>query len=522
MKTRNIAAVDLGASSGRVLLARFDGRTLDLQEVHRFPNRPVKLRGHVFWNILSLWDETVIGVRKARQIAGALDSIGVDTWGVDYGLVDTSGFLLGLPFQYRDHRTDGVMEQLLAHLSAEVLYQRTGIQLLPFNTLFQLVAHEQIQPGGLAHASRLLLMPDLLHSWLSGSLVSERTNATTTQCWDTLAGAWATDLLDQVGISTSLLPPVVEAGTILGEVLPEWRSEMGRAQVIAPATHDTGSAIVATPAKAGSNWGYISSGTWSLVGVELDHPVMTEAARVANFTNEGGAFGTIRFLKNVMGLWLLQECQRRWVEEGHRMDYETLMVDVDAVPAFAALIDPDDVRFLAPADMPDAINGYLMEHGQGPLSAPSAFARCIMESLVLRYCQVFEQIRYLTAVHVSEIHVLGGGAHNNRLNQWLADALALPVIAGPYEATALGNALMQLVGLSELHTLDEVRSIARNAPTRIYVPRQAERTAWQDAVQRFSALTAMQILCDTEGRAGLNESYPDLNEVLGPSRPSMD
>ena len=489
MKTRNLAAVDLGASSGRVLLARFDGQTLDLQEAHRFPNRAVLLRGHRFWNMLSLWDETLIGLRKARQLAGTLDSIGVDTWGVDYGLVDASGFLLGQPFQYRDRRTDGVMEQVFARIPRETLYRRTGIQLLPLNTLFQLYAHERQQPGQLSHAHRLLMIPDLLHSWLCGSLVTERTNATTTQCWDPVASRWATDLLDQLEIPTSMLPPVVEAGTALGELLPEWRGEFGPAQVIAPATHDTGSAIAAMPAATARNRGYISSGTWSLVGGELAQPLMSEAALAANFTNEGGVFGTIRFLKNVMGLWLLQECQRRWEAEGYNTDYETLLAGVDTVRPFAALIDPDDARFLAPDDMPAAINAYLVEHGQAPLAAPAAFARCIMESLVLRYCQVFGQMSALTGDIMNEVHVLGGGARNSRLNQWLADALVLPVVAGPYEATALGNALMQLVGLGELHTLEEVRTIAQSAPTRTFLPREAERAAWQEAARRYSAMT---------------------------------
>src|SRR6266702_2172515 len=247
MKTRTMAAVDLGAESGRVMLARFDGRHLNLEEVYRFPNRPVMLRGHRFWNILGLWDETLTGLRKARQVAGTLDSIGVDTWGVDYGLVDAHGFLLGQPFQYRDYRTDGVMEQVFAQVSRDVLYKRTGIQFLPFNTIFQLYAHEQMQPGELARAHRLLMIPDLLHNWLCGSLVIERTNATTTQCWDPIAGAWVTDLLDQLAIPTSMLAPVVDAGTSLGEVLPELRSDVGTARVVAPATHDTGSAIAATP-----------------------------------------------------------------------------------------------------------------------------------------------------------------------------------------------------------------------------------------------------------------------------------
>jgi rhamnulokinase len=379
MATRNVAAVDLGAESGRVLLARFDGSALSLQEVHRFPNRPVRLGGHRFWNILSLWDETLTGLRKARSMAGTLESIGVDTWGVDYGLMDGDGFLQGMPFQYRDSRTDGVMEQVFAQIPREVLYRRTGIQVLPFNTLFQLYSHEQMQPGALERAHRLLMIPDLLHSWLCGSLVSERTNASTTQCWDPLTEGWATDLLDKLALPTSILPPVVNAGTVLGEVLPEWRSDLGAARVVAPATHDTGSAIAATPIQLSGGWGYISSGTWSLVGVELSQPVMTVEAMAANCTNEGGIFGTTRFLKNVMGLWLLQECQRRWAREERAVDYETLLADVDTFPPFTALLDPDDPRFLAPDDMPQTINAYLPgsvpDRRTVPRSHPPAAAR---------------------------------------------------------------------------------------------------------------------------------------------------
>jgi rhamnulokinase len=290
-----------------------------------------------------------------------------------------------------------------------------------------------------------------------------------------------------------MLPPVVEAGTPLGELLPEWRADLGSVQVIAPATHDTGSAIAATPVQLSGGWGYISSGTWSLVGMELQQPVMMAEALAANCTNEGGVFGTTRFLKNVMGMWLLQECLRSWARAGHITDYETLLADVDAVPPFAALIDPDDSRFLAPEDMLAAITSYLVEHGQAALQAPAAFARCIMESLVLRYRQVFHQISELTGSGITSVHVLGGGARNARLNQWLADALDLPVIAGPYEATALGNALMQLVGLGELHSLQEVRAIAQNTSTQVFSPRTAQLAMWNEAAHRFSALVSIRV-----------------------------
>lgn len=492
MATRNVAAVDLGAESGRVVLARFDGRQVTLEEVHRFANRPIVVHGHRFWNILALWDEVLAGLRKSRQQAGSLDSIGIDTWAVDYALVDTHGLLKGQPFQYRDHRTDGVMERVWTRLPREQIYARTGIQLLPFNTLYQLVAHEELQPGELGQAHRLLMIPDLLHNWLCDSLVTERTNASTTQCWDPVAGAWATDLLAQLDLPSGMLPPVVEPGTILGPVLPALQNELGQARVIAPATHDTGSAIVSVPVSTTEGWGYISSGTWSLVGVELPEPLISSESLAANCTNEGGVFGTTRFLKNVMGLWLLQECQRQWERAGYITDYETLLSGIDSVPAFTALIDPDDPCFLAPADMPATINVHLLEHGQEPLQAPLAFTRCIMESLVLRYREVFQQISVLTQRSIQTVHVLGGGARNAYLNQWLADALDIPVIAGPFEATARGNALMQLVGLGELHALDEVRAIAQNTLTQVYEPRPMQHEVWEVAAQRFHSVISSQ------------------------------
>jgi len=487
MAARTMAAVDLGAESGRVMLARFDGRRLTLDEVHRFPNHPVIVRGHRLWNVLGLWEETLIGLRKARQVTGQFDSIGVDTWGVDYGAVNSEGLLRALPFHYRDHRTDGVMEEVFTRTPRETIYARTGIQFMPINTLFQLYAHHRQQPEELENAHRLLLIPDLLHSWLSGAQVSERTNATTTQCWDPIAGRWATDLLDDLGIPTAMLPPVVEPGTSLGETLSEWRDELGAARVIAPATHDTGSAIAAAPVAQGNDWAYISSGTWSLVGAELSSPIMTSEALSANWTNEGGVFGSTRFLKNVAGLWLLQECQRAWAQEQRAQDYDILLASLDETSAFAALIDPDDRRFLAPGHMPTAMNEYLQEHGQEPLRTPAAFARCILESLVLRYCEVLRQLERLTGRTIGAVHVVGGGSRNVRLNQWLADAFGVPVIAGPTEATALGNALMQLVGLGELHTLAEIRSVAQQTPTQVCAPRAGNRAMWDAMAGRFAS-----------------------------------
>jgi rhamnulokinase len=396
--------------------------------------------------------------------------------------------LLGQPYHYRDQRTDGVMDQVFTTVPRATLYQRTGIQFLPFNTLYQLVAQRAFQPAPLAQAHRLLMIPDLVHSWLCGELVNERTNASTTQMWDAAANGWATDLLAALDLPTTLLPPVVEAGTVLGPVLAELAGDLGHAVITAPATHDTGSAIAATPATQPSGWGYISSGTWSLVGQELDHPLLSEAALAANFTNEGGVFGTTRFLKNVMGLWLLQGCQRQWARAGQRMAYDTLLAEVDTVPAFAAVINPDDARFLAPDDMPAAINAYLVEHGQTPLETPGQFARCIQESLVARSCQVLVECTRLTGKTITRLHILGGGARNTTMNQWLADALGVPVLAGPVEATARGNALMQLVALGDLSTLSEVRALAQQEPTQMFFPNAAAHSVWQSQVARMTQM----------------------------------
>lgn len=487
MSTRNVAAVDLGAESGRVMLARFDGARVSLEEAHRFPNRPVRVRGHLFWDVLDLWREVLAGLRRARQMAGALDSVGVDTWGVDYGLVDAQGLLVGLPYHYRDGRAAGMTDALADSIGREAIYNTTGIQFLPFNTLYQLAAHARQQPKQLEAAHRLLLMPDLLHCWLSGEQVAEYTNATTTQLLDAATGRWAAPLLEAAQVPEQIMPPLVEPGTILGPVLAELQDELGAGvRVALPATHDTGSAVAGIPVSPGTRWAYISSGTWSLVGLELPHPLITSEALAANFTNEGGVFGTTRFLKNVMGLWLLQSCQRRWEARGQPQPIAALLAAAAEEPPFAALLDPDEPAFLAPDDMPVAINTWLVVHGQPPCQSPAAFARCICESLVLRYRQVLQDAAVLAGQPVEVIHVVGGGSQNALMNQWLADAAGVPVIAGPAETTALGNALMQLVALGELGTLSEVRALAiRSSATRSFEPRPAEQAQWDEAAARL-------------------------------------
>lgn len=488
MSTRNVAAVDLGAENGRVMLARFDGARVSLEEAHRFPNRPVRVRGHLFWDALDLWREVLAGLRRARQMAGALDSVGVDTWGVDYGLVDERGLLMGLPYHYRDGRTAGMTDTLEASIGREAIYNTTGIQFLPINTLYQLAAHARQQAEQLEAAHRLLLMPDLFHCWLSGEQVAEYTNATTTQLLDATTGNWAAPLLAAARVPEQIMPPLVEPGTILGPVLAELQDDLGAGvRVALPATHDTGAAVAGIPVSPGAGWAYISSGTWSLVGLELPHPLITGEALAANFTNEGGVFGTTRFLKNVMGLWLLQSCQRQWEARGQPQPIAALLAAAAEAPPFAALLDPDDPVFLAPDDMPAAINTWLVAHGQPPCQLPAALARCICESLVLRYRQVLQDAAALAGQPVEVIHVVGGGSQNALMNQWLADATGVPVIAGPAETTALGNALMQLVALGELGTLSEVRALAiRTSATRSFEPRPAEQAQWEEAAARLA------------------------------------
>ena len=486
MATINLAAVDLGAESGRVLLARYDGRRLSLEEVHRFANQPVRVQGHLYWNVLGLWHEIVAGLRRTRSRAGTLQSVGVDTWGVDYGLIDRQGFLLGLPFHYRDGRTAGMIERVLARIPREEIYARTGIQFMPINTIYQLAAQRELQPGLLDHADRFLLMPDLFHAWLSGERVGERTNASTTQLWSATEHRWATELLEALDIPAHLVPPVVEPGTLLGQALPELEDELGSGvQIAVPATHDTAAAVAAVPALGPDSWAYLSSGTWSLVGVELRHPLTGADALRANFTNEGGVFGTVRFLKNVMGLWLLQECRRAWEKEGEVVGYDELFALAEQTAPTPALIDPDDPEFLTPGDMPVRIQRYLHDHAQLPLDR-AAMVRCILESLVLRYREVLETVADLTEQRPAAIHVVGGGARSALLNQWLADATGLPVIAGPIEATALGNVLLQLVARGELASLQDVRTLsARDAATVTFSPNHSRRASWDDAYGRF-------------------------------------
>src|SRR5919107_2387592 len=479
-------AVDLGAESGRVVLGRFDGGRVSLEEVHRFPNTAVKLPDGLHWDILRILYEIKEGLAKAVR-EEEIEGVGIDSWGVDFGLLDREGALVSNPYHHRDSRTEGLVEEALGIVSKEEIYRTTGIQFLPINTIYQLLAMRGSPL--LEAAATLLLIPDLLNFWLTGEKACERTNATTTQLVDLGRGGWSEDLLERFGIPASVLAPIVHPATELGPLLPEVADELGtRADlpVYAVASHDTASAVVAVPAQ-GEDFAYISSGTWSLVGVETREPVVTPEAMEANFTNEGGFGGTTRFLKNVMGLWILQECRRQWAREGHEYSYEELARLAEGVPS-GPLVDPDHPAFLTPGDMTARIRRFCEETGQTPPEEPAAFARCIFESLALKYGHAIEQAQRLTGRSVGSINVVGGGSRNALLCQLTADASGLPVVAGPVEATAMGNVMVQAFAQGRVGSLEEIRAVVRDSfESTTYEPGGDDRE-WSGLRERFSKL----------------------------------
>jgi len=470
-----VLAVDLGAESGRVM-AVGAGDGLHIQELARFPNRVVEVRGTLYWDVLRLWDDVRAGIGQGLALGPA--GIGVDAWGVDFGLLDAHGELLGNPVCYRDRRTEGMPERAWQLVSREQIFERSGIQFMAINTLYQLLSLVERGSSQLHAASTLLTIPDLLNYWLTGERVCEFTNATTTQLLDPRTRDWAADLIDTLGIPRAIFPPVVLPGTRLGT----YRD----VPVLAPACHDTGSAVAAVPA-SGAPFAYISSGTWSLVGLEIDEPLITPAAREANLTNEGGVGGTFRLLKNVMGLWILQQCRATWRAAGDEYDYDQLGRMAGAAPALRSLIDPDDGRFLAPGDHPRLIAEICRASGQPVPEHPGAVVRCLLESLALAYRDVLEALQRVASRSIEVIYVVGGGSRNELLCQLTADATGLPVVAGPVEATVLGNALVQLIALGELPDLQAGRQlIAAGAALRRYEPRSGAE--WDAAYRAFREL----------------------------------
>ncbi|SEF12202.1 rhamnulokinase [Jiangella alba] len=438
-----LAAVDLGASSGRVMLARVSAQRLDLTEVHRFGNVPVRLPDGLHWDVLRLYRDVLDGLgQAARAITGGevLSSIGIDSWAVDYGLLDGSGALLGNPYHYRDGRTSGAAAELHAELGERELYDVTGLQFLPFNTIYQLA----VDPAA-ATAAQALLMPDLLTSWLTGVRGTEVTNASTTGLLDVRSGEWAAPLFDALGLRRDLFAPLRRPGDVVGPLLPDVLDDTGldpSAVVTAVGSHDTASAVVGVPA-ADERFAYISCGTWSLVGVELDAPVLTEAGRAANFTNEGGVDGTVRYLRNVMGLWLLSESIATWNRAGPPADLPALLAAAADVPPGGPVFDPDDPVFLPPGDLPARIADVLRAGGSRVPQTRPELVRCILDSLAAAYARTVRQAAELSGRAVDVVHLVGGGARNELLCRLTADACGLPVLAGPVEATALGNVLVQ-------------------------------------------------------------------------------
>jgi rhamnulokinase len=482
------AAVDLGAQSGRVAVGRFDGERLSVTEVHRFRNVPVQTRGTLNWDVLRLYDDVLDGLRAASREAGAVDSIAVDSWGVDFALVDARGRLLRNPTHYRDARRAAAVDAVLAEVPARELYERTGIQLMPINTIFELAAMAAENDAALAAADAFLLMPDLVHFWLCGARTTELTNATTTQSFDPRAGGWALDLLDRLRVPTQMLPEVVRPGTALAHVSNDVAADTGLtgAQVVAAATHDTGSAVAAVPLRRPES-AYVSAGTWSLVGVEIREPLIDDAAFAANLTNEGGVAGTFRLLRNVTGLWLLHECRRAWAREGSDYSFDRLVALAVEAPPLRSFIDPNEPVFAEPGDMPARIRAFCAHTGQPEPVEPGAIVRCVLESLALKHAATIDLLASVTGTSPGEIHLVGGGARNELLCRWTAAAAGIPVLAGPEEATLLGNLLVQAMALGELASLDDARAVIRASfAPRTYEPENAG--AWADARERFRAV----------------------------------
>ncbi|MGH8773920.1 MAG: rhamnulokinase [Jiangellaceae bacterium] len=486
-------AVDLGAASGRVMVGRVDSSlasTLGMVEAHRFDNEPVRGPAGVHWDVEGLCRGVLDGLRAAAaQTRGtALTSVGIDSWAVDYGLLDADGALLGDPYHYRDSRTDGVAARVHSVVSADHLYGVTGVQNLPFTTIFQLVA--AADTGQLTAARTLLMIPDLIAYRLTGVIGAEVTNASTTQLFDVSTMDWATELIDAVRLPRSLFPPVRRPGEVIGTLSAHIAAQTGltaQTPVVAVGSHDTASAVVAVPAD-NERFAYISSGTWSLVGVELDRPVLTQESRAANFTNEVGVGGTIRYLRNVTGLWLLQESQRTWRAAGHGADLAALLAAAAAEPPLRTVIDPDDPTFLAPGDMPARIEAHCRDRGEPVPSSPAAITRAIVDSLAVRYRVTVAAAQRLTGKDVDVVHIVGGGARNALLCQLTADACGLPVIAGPVEATALGNILVQAQAAGAVPDLAAARKlVAATQPLRRYAP-AGDMPSWTDAAARLGSV----------------------------------
>ncbi len=462
--SRRYLALDLGAESGRAILASLADGKLALDELHRFTNAPVTLPTGLYWDTLRLFHEICEGLRAAGRAADRLDGIAIDTWGVDFGLLGSDGALIENPRCYRDPRTKGMQAEVFQLVPKKEVFAQTGVQFMDINSLYHLMSIQRRTPELVRHASKLLFMPDLLNYFLTGVQCSERTIASTSQFYDPVRRAFATDMLRNLGISSSFLAELVDPGTTLGEVLPHVSEHCGLKrdpQVFTTGCHDTASAVAAVPVQDGGGWCYISSGTWSLMGVELDAPVIDDATLAANFTNEAGVGNKIRLLKNIAGLWVLQECRRAWATEGHEHSYAELMEMAAAAKPMTTVIDPD--AFVTPGRHPERIREHCRSRGQQVPADIGSMTRVILYSLAVRYKEVLELLERVTGRSIGVIHIVGGGSKNRLLNQLAADVTGRTVLAGPAEATAAGNALTQAMGTGDVSGLDELRQIVRRS-----------------------------------------------------------
>ena len=489
MTRSHYIACDLGAESGRVMLGTLEGGKLELHEAHRFTNGLARIMGSYRWDTLRIFEEIKNGLRKVAEQGIAARSVSVDSWGVDYVLTGEREPQLSIPYHYRDSRTDRTYGEAVRKGGAERIFEETGIQFMPINTLYQMVADMEERKEVLGVADRFLLMGDYFNYLLSGRGVAEESLASTTQIYDPRKRDWSRELIRVFGFNEKLFPEIVPSGTILGPVREEIVEEtkMKGVQVVATCSHDTGAAVAAVPAE-GIDWAFLSSGTWSLIGVELPGPLINEEVRKANFTNEAGHGGTTRFLKNISGLWLLQECRRAWAKEGREYGYEELTRLALETEPLRSLVNPNSPRLAKPDEMPRKIQEGCEAEGEPRPETPGQIARCILESLALTYRTAFEQLRGLTGMKLNRLHIVGGGSQSKLLNQAAADAIGCPVIAGPVEATAIGNLLVQAIALKDIASLEGLRKVVRDSfPVVTYNPHPSE--AWEGAFERFKKFT---------------------------------
>ncbi len=492
MSEQVFLGIDIGAESGRVIAGLFDGKKLVLDEIHRFANGPVHVAETLRWNLIGLWKEILIGLEKsAAKYGDSIVSVGVDTWGVDYVLMSKKDELLGIPYNYRDPRTEGMLESAYLRVPQEEIFANSGLQFMEINTLYQLLAMQRDHPFVLELADRLLMIPDFFHWLLCGSRVVEFTNATTSQCFHPTENDWAFKMLRKFELPTDLFPEVVTPGTTLGTLREHIVKQTGlkKIAVVAPPTHDTAAAVAAVPTErtGKANWAYISSGTWSLIGVEVQNAILTDEALKMNVTNEGGVDGTYRLLKNVMGLWLVQGCKRSFEKQGNSLDYSQLTELARDAQPFRSLIDPNDHPFLHPDNMAEEIQSWCSRTFQPVPETEGQLVRCALESLALKYRNVLEGIEQLTNEKIEVIHIVGGGSNSDLLNQFTANACNVPVVTGPVEATVMGNLLIQARTAGGINTLEEIREVVRRSTdSKRFEP--TNQAAWQEAYERFGAL----------------------------------